>query len=88
MAIRKILACAAALLAISALAEDYQFIVSGYPAANVSYPAESAAIPIETATRNGPTAAQALEARCRTWDESDGIPLRTDKFRATMIIVR
>ena len=55
-------------------ADTYQFIVSGYPAANESYAAASSGTPIE--------------ARYRTWDESDGIALRSDKYRATIIIVR
>ena len=29
-----------------------------------------------------------MEARYRTWDESDGIPLRSDKFKAMMIIFK
>ena len=29
-----------------------------------------------------------LEARARTTDDSDGIALRSDKYRATMIIFR
>ena len=81
-----------ALLAMAALsplhADTYQFIVSGYPAANESYAAASAATSLETATRSGWSAASALEARYRTWDESDGIALRSDKYRATMIIFR
>ena len=55
-------------------ADTYQFIVSGYPAANESYAAASSGTPIE--------------ARYRTWDESDGIALRSDKYRATIIIIR
>ena len=55
-------------------ADTYQFIVSGYPAANKSYAAASSGTPIE--------------ARYRTWDESDGIALRSDKYRATIIIIR
>lgn len=69
-------------------ADTYQFIVSGYPATNESYPAASAGTALVTATRAVPTAAQALEARFRTWDESDGIALRSDKYSATMIIFR
>ena len=69
-------------------ADTYQFIVSGYPAANESYAAASAATSLETATRSGWSAASALEARYRTWDESDGIALRSDKYRGLMIIIR
>ena len=77
---------AAALLPLHA--DTYQFIVSGYPAANESYAATSAATSLETATRSGGSAASALEARYRTWDESDGIALRSDKYRGMMIIIR
>ena len=69
-------------------ADTYQFIVSGYPAANESYAAASAATSLETATRSGRSAASALEARYRTWDESDGIALRSDEYRGMMIYIR
>ena len=71
-----------------AAADGYQYIVSGYPAANESYAAASLGTALATATRVVSTTAQALEARYRTWDESDGIALRSDKYRATMIIFR
>ena len=79
---------AGAAIPMSANADGYQFIVSGYPAANVSYSAASSGTSLVTATRKQPTAAQSLEARYRTWDESDGIALRSDKFRGTILIVR
>lgn len=72
----------------AAVADTYQFIVSGYPAANESYAAASGGIAFVTATRSGGSAASPIEARYRTWDESDGIPFRSDKFQATMIIFR
>lgn len=77
-----------AILPFVANADGYQFIVSGYPAANESYAAASLGTALATATRAVSTTAQALEARYRTWDESDGIALRSDKYRATMIIFR
>ena len=55
-------------------ADTYQFIVSGYPAANKSYAAASSGTPIE--------------ARYRSWDESDGIALRSDKHWGFSIFVR
>ena len=67
---------------------DYQYIVSGYPAANESYPAASAGTSLVTATRSGVSAESSLEARYRTWDESNGIALRSDMYRAMMIIFR
>ena len=69
-------------------ADTYQFIVSGYPAANESYAAASSGTALATATRSGGSAASPIEARYRTWDESDGIALRSDKYRATIIIIR
>ncbi len=79
---------ASAAIPMAANADGYQFIVSGYPAANVSYSAASSGTSLVTATRKQPTAAQSLEARYRTWDESDGIALRSDKFRGMILIVR
>ena len=69
-------------------ADGYQFIVSGYPAANVSYSAASSGTSLVTATRRQSTAAQSLEARFRTWDESDGIALRSDKYKGMILIIR
>lgn len=69
-------------------ADTYQFIVSGYPAANESYPAASAGTALATATRSGGSAASQIEARYRTWDESDGIALRSDKYSGITIIFR
>ena len=72
-------------------ADTYQFIISGDPVAAATIDSSAAAssgTALVTATRAVPTAAQPLEARYRTWDESDGIALRSDKYRATMIIFR
>ena len=69
-------------------ADTYQFIVSGYPVANVSYSAASSGTSLETATRTDRSAASPLEARYRTWDESDGVALRSDKYRGLLIIVK
>lgn len=70
-----LIGAAAMLLApLAASADAYQYIISGYPAANESYAAASSGIPLDT--------------RYRTWDESDGIPFRSDKFRATVIVFR
>ena len=69
-------------------ADTYQFIVSGYPAANESYAAASSGTALTTAMRSGGSAASPIEARYRTWDESYGIALRSDKYRAMMIIFR
>ena len=89
---RKSAALLAALLLVGtqfAAGETYQYIISGSPADNESYSAVSSAISIEVATtRHDESAASPMEARYRTWDESDGIPLRSDKFKAMMIIFR
>ena len=93
--IRTVIATIAIALGEAALsplhADTYQFIISGDPVAAAtvdSCAAASSGTALVTATRAMPTAAQALEARYRTWDESDGISLRSDKYRATMIIFR
>jgi hypothetical protein len=89
MNIRKIVAFAALLAATAvADADTYQFIVSGYPAANVNYSAASSGTSLETATRTDRSAASPLEARYRTWDESDGVALRSDKYHGLLIIIK
>ena len=89
---RKLAALLLALLLVGtqfAAGETYQYIISGSPADNESYSAVSSAISIEVATtRHDESAASPMEARYRTWDESDGIALRSDKYCATMIIFR
>ena len=80
---------AAALLPLHA--DEYQFIISGDPVAAAtadSHAVASAATSLETATRSGGSVASALEARYRTWDESDGIALRSDECRGMMVIIR
>jgi len=82
--------CAAA-MPIAVLADTYQFIIFGDPVAAAtadSRSVASTATALVTATRSGGSAASPIEARFRTWDESDGIALRSDKYRATMIIFR
>lgn len=73
---------------LAASADVYQFIVSGYPAANVSYPSASAGTSLVTATFSAPAAAAPLEARYRTFGESVGIDLCSDKRRGTTLIIR
>ena len=70
---------------------DYQYIISGDPVAAAtvdSCAAASSATSLVTSTHSARTAAAPLEARYRTWDESDGIALRSDKYRGLLIIVR
>ena len=69
----------------------YQFIISGDPVAAASAgscAAASAATSLATGTYSASTAAAPLEARYRTWGESDGIGLRSDKCRGLMLFVR
>ncbi len=54
---------------------------------NESYAAVSSGTALATSTRSAVSSTSPIEARYRTWDESDGIALRSDK-RAMMIIVR
>lgn len=77
--------CAAAVPSLSQ-ADTYRFFVSGYPAANERYVTTSSGTSLETATRAKQTAAQPLEARCRTWIETNGIALRSDKRRLLITI--
>ena len=79
---------AALAAALPSVADDYKFIISGYPAVNESYSAESAGTALVTATRCGRSEASALEARYRTRCESEGIGMRTDKRNGLYIIFR
>ena len=81
---------------------DYQFFhfdegtaLHGYASyaewlasANVGTAVETAGTALATSARTCTTASSSLEARYRTIDETDGIALRSDKCRATIIIIR
>ena len=69
-------------------ADGYQFIVSGYPAANECQTDYSDGIALETATCRSVTDASELEARYRTRDVSSGIALNTTEYKAMVIIIR
>ena len=71
-----------------AAADGYQYIVSGYPAANERQTDYSDGIALETATCRSTTDASELEARYRTRDVSSGIALNTTEYRAMVIIIR
>ena len=71
-----------------AAADGYQFIVSGYPAANPSRSDVSSGTSLSVGVLGDVSAADALEARARTSDDSAGTALRSDEYRAMMIIVR
>lgn len=67
---------------------DYRFFVSGWPTADESYSAASAGTSLVSGTLSAQADAVPLEARYRTWDESDGIALRSDRYRATLLIIK
>ena len=86
---------AAALMGATALAattpvraDGYQFIVSGYPAANPSHSAVSSGTSLAVGALAATSASADLEARARTCDDSDGIALRSDKYTAMIIIIK
>ena len=86
---------AAALMGAAALAaatpvraDGYQFIVSGYPAANPSQSAVSSGTSLAVGALAATSASADLEARARTTDDSDGIALRSDKYTAMIIIIK
>ena len=90
-----ILKKAAALMGATALAaatpvraDGYQFIVSGYPAANPSQSAVSSGTSLAVGALASTSASADLEARARTCDDSDGIALRSDKNTAMIIIFK
>ena len=79
------------LVSLMASADEYRFIISGDPvvAATVdSSTAVSSGTSLVTGTLATSTAAASLEARYRTWDESDGVALRSDEFKAMVIFLR
>ena len=84
-------AFAAAMLVVPLVAangDDYQYIVSGYPVANPSQSLASESIPLATGRYARRSVEAPLEARYRTWDESDGIALRSNKARGMTICIR
>ena len=90
----KVKAAAAALTAAitaaplaAANGDEYQFIVSGYPAENVSYSARSSAITVDTGALRVASASDNLEARSRTKGASSAILLDATKFHGTIISI-
>ena len=69
-------------------ADGYQFIVSGYPAANPSHSEVSSGTSLGVGVLGDVSEAAALEARARTCDDSAGTALRSDEFKAMVIIFR
>ncbi len=86
---------AAALMGATALAaatpvraDGYQYIVSGYPAANPSHSDVSSGTSLAVGALASTSASADLEARARTCDDSAGTALRSDKYTAMIIIFK
>ena len=69
-------------------ADGYQFIVSGYPAADPSHSDVSSGTSLVVGMLASTSASTDLEARARTCDDSAGTALRSDEYRAMMSIFR
>ena len=69
-------------------ADGYQFIVSGYPAANPSHSDVSSGTSLAVGALASTSASADLEARARTCDDSDGTALRSDKYTAMIVIIK
>ena len=74
--------------ATTASADGYQFIVSGYPAANPSHSDVSPGTSLGVGVLGDVSVSAALEARARTCDDSAGTALRSDKYTAMIIIFK
>lgn len=72
-------------------ANTYQFIISGDSesvATIGSCAVASSGTSLVTSTFTTPAVAASLEVRYLTWDESDGIALRSDKFSGMTIYIK
>ena len=69
-------------------ADGYQFIVSGYPVANPSHSDVSDGTSLAAGPLGDVSASTDLEARARTCDDSDGIALRSDEYKAMIILFK
>ena len=67
---------------------EYQFIISGYPAADNCHSDVSSGTSLEFGVLSDISASDALDARSRTDDLSNHSPLRSDKFRGMNITIR
>ena len=79
------------LVPMEALADDYQFIISGDPVAASTEGCRvvaSSGTSLETGMLTASTAADSLEARYRTWYESNGTSLRSDKYHGMIICIK
>ena len=67
---------------------DYQYIVSGYPVANPNQSLASEGIPLATGRYACRSVASPLEARFRTFLESNGSKLLSTKFIGIRCVIR
>ena len=88
--VKKALVGAAAISAaqLGAGSGEYQFIISGYPAADNCHSDVSSGTSLEFGVLSDVSASDALDARSRTDDLSNHSPLRSDKFRGMNITIR
>ena len=73
---------------LSTSGDGYQYIISGYPAANPSRSTRSASTSLETGAYRIASASHVLEARYRTREISNSTALRSDEYTAMIIIMR
>ena len=66
---------------------EYQFIISGYPAADSCHSDVSSGTSLGFGVLSDISVSDALDARSRTDDLSNHSPLRSDKFRGMKIII-
>ena len=71
-----------------AMGADPALYPEGYAPVDVSYSAVSAGTGLETGMRMTPSAVQALEARYRTWSESDGTALDARPWNGLILLVK
>ena len=88
--VKKALLGAAAISAaqLGAGSGEYQFIISGYPAADNCHSDVSSGTSLEFGVLSDVSASDALDARSRTDDLSNHSPLRSDKFCGMNITIR
>ena len=72
----------------AASADGYQFIVSGWPAANASHSGVSSGPSLAVGVLGGNSTSGALQARRRTVGDSAGTALDSTKLKAIVIILR
>ena len=79
-------ALAAVGVSLGAAADDpYQFIISGYPAADTCSVRRSAAIAVDTGAHHRPSGPCEMDSRFRTHLASAGGALKSTKYRGTLI---